>query len=186
MGAAWFDTNSKRWKVSIKDSTAPQYIKIYRRNADFYEDDKILLYKLVDHGTKIIGKNMMTYPIYALVVPPGASVNASGNRFNIYSNIKFDHPVASIAMDITDAGEELSREDKYHERVDDLIEWLQEAPGNVLEDNIELKQLKTITKSPQYDTLLKEATMNAFTEDDWFQEAVKKGEEIKDFCNGKR
>jgi hypothetical protein len=87
------------WVNTIKDDSAPLYIKIYRRNTDSYSRDKVLLYELAGHGVKETHGKNVRYPIYKLVTPPGAYINTSSNNyFYIYMNDEFEHIIDSVVI----------------------------------------------------------------------------------------
>ena len=133
MGAAYFRQTSKQmfgsgyWTTSIKDDSAPLYIKIFRKNALSTDPDNMLVYELVGHGTKVVGKNSITYPIYKLIVPPGAYINTSANsNFSIYTNETFEHPIEGIVSHTMEY---------FDKRVDEVVTWLQNNAGDVYESS---------------------------------------------------
>ena len=118
------------WVSSIKDESAPLYIKIYRRNTDSYSRDKILLYELVGHGAKYTNgrdKKIVRYPIYKLITPPGAYVNTSSNNyFYIYTNDEFEHVIDPIVMKDTTI---------FDQKTAAITDWMQKHPGQALPQN---------------------------------------------------
>lgn len=130
MGAIFFKQNqdgfSGYWVNSIKDDSAPLYIKVRRRNIDSYSKDKLLLYELIGHGVKKVGGSkpkQIKYPIYRLITPPGAFVNTSSNNyFYIYTNDTFEHVIDPIVID--DIIE-------FNKKADEVSTWMQNHPGKI-------------------------------------------------------
>ena len=119
----------------------------------------------------------MEYPIYALVRPKGMSVSAISNVFNIYeynNDFGFEYEIDEFAYTPDKADDNLLQDTKQ------LNNWLQNQSGKIQ------KQIHSMVEDENKESVdLSNIRLESESNRE-FEEARKKGKEIKDICNQRK